>query len=128
MPKVSFVRRPLCCVCAGAVNNLRKLVCWCRSNFDTTIQLGLLPSIIGIAALNHDQPSDAIGLPPCVFTLLFRKPCFGCGTGRALCALLNGNFEASWTMNRLAIPVLMTVVVIWCNALVALCGVKKNGC
>ena len=46
----------------------------------------------------------------CLFQLLFRWECPGCGMTRALCAALHGDLAAAWNFNRLFVVVLPSSV------------------
>lgn len=41
--------------------------------------------------------------PPCPFRFLTGLHCPGCGSGRALYALANGDLASAWAMNKLAV-------------------------
>ena len=54
---------------------------------------------IGIFILYRFDPVTTRGFPQCVFHSLTGLQCPGCGTTRALHALLHGNVAAAWHFN-----------------------------
>ena len=54
----------------------------------------------------------AMGWQRCAFAMLFHRPCPGCGMTRAVRLLQSGQVEASLRMHPLAVPVLVTAVML----------------
>ncbi len=49
--------------------------------------------------------------PPCIFNYFFGfNYCWGCGLTRATLAVLDGNFEVAWHLNRLIFIVLPLII------------------
>ncbi len=49
--------------------------------------------------------------PPCIFNYFFSfNYCWGCGLTRATLAVLDGNFEVAWHLNRLIFIVLPLII------------------
>ena len=56
------------------------------------------------------DPSEAVWMPKCLFHTLTGLECPGCGSQRAIHALLNGDIAAAWGFNPLVllfIPILL---------------------
>jgi Protein of unknown function (DUF2752) len=63
-------------------------------------------AIAGLAALAVLDPSTSPFFPPCVFRVLTGWQCPGCGSARALHALLHGDVAAALSANPLAVATL----------------------
>jgi hypothetical protein len=62
--------------------------------------------------------------PPCLFTLLFGRECWGCGMTRACLALLQGHWSVAWSLNPRAGLVLPLLVVVFARFTRRLFGVQ----
>lgn len=63
-------------------------------------------AVAGLAALVVFDPSATGFFPPCLFRALTGWQCPGCGSARALHALLHGDVAAAWRANPLAVATL----------------------
>ena len=67
----------------------------------------------GLTVLRLLSPQQLDQLPRlCLWARLLGRPCPGCGTLHALCALLHGNFSQAWSYNPnvvLVVPLLAVV-------------------
>lgn len=73
--------------------------------------LGIIAAVIVIAVIySHFNPaSSAVPFPKCPFRMLTGYDCTGCGSQRALHAMLTGNFAAMFRYNAIFFPALLMV-------------------
>ena len=70
------------------------------------VLLALVATIAALAVLYRYPPSETTFYPPCPFYLLTGWHCPGCGSTRALAALLHGNVAQAMEYNSLFVALL----------------------
>ncbi|MGC2446157.1 MAG: DUF2752 domain-containing protein [Candidatus Sulfotelmatobacter sp.] len=68
--------------------------------------MGLFAAILGAVLLGIFDPASSGVFPPCPLHYLTGWYCPGCGSLRAMHALLHGNLHQAWAMNPLTIVLL----------------------
>jgi hypothetical protein len=68
--------------------------------------VGLFVAALGVILLRVFDPATAGIFPPCPLHYLTGWYCPGCGSLRAMHALLHGNLQQAWAMNPLTIMLL----------------------
>src|SRR5579872_6995396 len=68
--------------------------------------VGLFVAALGVVLLRTFDPATSGVFPPCPVRYLTGWYCPGCGSLRALHALLHGNLRQAWAMNPLTLIVL----------------------
>ena len=85
------------------------------------VLFALLAGLIVLAVVYYMfDPSDSVFFPKCVFRVVTGWECPGCGSQRAIHALLHGDLGKAWSHNAgllVAIPILLTLVVAEWNRL-----------
>ncbi len=66
----------------------------------------ILSSLTGLVLLRFYDPAHSVIFPPCPVRYFTGLYCPGCGSLRALHALLHGDLRQAWTMNPLAVILL----------------------
>lgn len=70
------------------------------------VLVGLFAAILGAVLLGIFDPASSGVFPPCPLHYLTGWYCPGCGSLRAMHALLHGNLHQAWAMNPLTIVLL----------------------
>jgi hypothetical protein len=78
----------------------------------TDIAVALAVAALGAAALLAPDALQRVA-PPCLFTLLLDRHCWGCGMTRASLAFLHGDVVAAWHLNRSSVLVLPMLMVLY---------------
>lgn len=72
----------------------------------------LLAAVAGIAVYFYFDPEDSMLFPRCPFLALTGLECPGCGSQRAVHALLHGDFPGAWRYNALLVASLPFLAVL----------------
>src|SRR5581483_6691651 len=75
------------------------------------VALGLPAGLLALALVTPEQLESLPGL--CVWKALTGRPCPGCGTTRACCCALHGDFARAWSYNRNFVAVLPALILVW---------------
>ena len=80
------------------------------STVQIALGLGLALAVLPLLWLYYQyNPAEHSGFPPCPFYAATGLRCPGCGSQRALHALLHGNLSAVWAANPLFLPAISYV-------------------
>lgn len=86
-----------------------------HSTFDILFIRKAQVTVLLLLTIGIILPSSGMGIPLCMFKLLFSLPCPGCGLMRSVSSVLHGDFLKSWNYHPLGIFFAATAVLFVLN-------------